>query len=104
MEWRAQDDLAPIAAIRHAVDRDVCWVDTAAIYGFCYSEEIVRKAPAEIPTNRRPFVFTKCGLVWDENNHAAPRRQIDAPSSLRHEVEASQKRLDVERIDLYPMH
>lgn len=104
MGWGAQDDRASIAAIRHAIDRGVNWVDTAAIYGLGHSEEIVRKALSEIPADRRPFVFTKCGLVWDEKNRMAPPRQVGAPSSLRREVEASLRRLGLERIDLYQMH
>lgn len=104
MGWGAQDDRASITAIRHAIDRGVNWVDTAAIYGLGHSEEVVRKALSEVPADRRPFVFTKCGLVWDEKNRTAPPRQVGAPSSLRREVEASLKRLGVQCIDLYQMH
>jgi len=42
--------------------------------------------------------------VWDERNRAAPPRRSGDPLSLRREVEASLRRLDVERIDLYQMH
>ena len=104
MGWGTQDDLASINAICHAIDRGINWIDTAAIYGLGHSEEVVRQALWEMPADRRPFVFTKCGLVWDENNRAAPPRQIGAPSSLRCEVEASLKRLGLERIDFYQMH
>jgi aryl-alcohol dehydrogenase-like predicted oxidoreductase len=102
--WGAQDDQASIAAIRHAVARGINWIDTAAIYGLGHSEEIVRHALAEIPAAERPYVFTKCGLVWDENNRQAPPRQVGQPASIRREVDASLKRLGVERIDLYQMH
>jgi aryl-alcohol dehydrogenase-like predicted oxidoreductase len=102
--WGAQDDRESIAAIRHAVERGVNWIDTAAIYGLGHSEEVVRRALAGIPEAERPYVFTKCGLVWDENNRMAPPRQVGAPASIRREVEASLKRLGLERIDLYQMH
>lgn len=102
--WGSQDDRQSIAAIRHAVARGVNWVDTAAVYGLGHSEEVVRAALADIPANERPYVFTKCGLVWDEANHAAPPREVGAPDSIRREVEASLRRLGVERIDLYQMH
>jgi aryl-alcohol dehydrogenase-like predicted oxidoreductase len=102
--WGAQDDRDSVAAIRHAIDRGINWIDTAAIYGLGHSEEIVRKALAEIPTGQRPYVFTKCGLVWDEANRHASPQQVGAPESIRREVEASLKRLGVERIDLYQMH
>ena len=57
-----------------------------------------------IPSNRRPYVFTKGGLRWDESDRRATPQQIGAPDSLRHEVEDSLRRLGVERIDLYQMH
>ncbi|NYZ14110.1 aldo/keto reductase [Azospirillum sp. RWY-5-1] len=102
--WGAQDDRDSIAAIRHAVERGVNWIDTAAIYGLGRSEEVVRRALAEIPSGGRPYVFTKCGLVWDEADRKAMPRRIGRPDSIRREVEASLKRLGVDRIDLYQMH
>lgn len=102
--WGNQDDSASIAAIRHAVARGINWIDTAAVYGLGHSEEIVRQALAGMPAAERPYVFTKCGLVWDDANRMAAPRQVGAPASIRREVEASLKRLGVERIDLYQMH
>jgi aryl-alcohol dehydrogenase-like predicted oxidoreductase len=104
MGWGAQDDRESVVAIRHAVDRGINWIDTAAIYGLGHSEEVVAKALAEIPVADRPYVFTKCGLIWDENDRQAAPQQIGAPASIRREVEGSLKRLGVERIDLYQMH
>lgn len=102
--WGAQDDRDSIAAIHHAIERGINWIDTAAVYGLGHSEEVVRAALAEIPVGERPYVFTKCGLAWDENDRKAPPRQVGAPASIRREVEASLRRLGVERIDLYQMH
>src|SRR3989442_13248956 len=102
--WGNQDDADSIAAIRHAVERGVNWIDTAAVYGLGHSEEIVARALRDIPADDRPYVFTKAGLVWDERDRAAPPRRVGDPLSLRREVEASLRRLDVERIDLYQMH
>jgi aryl-alcohol dehydrogenase-like predicted oxidoreductase len=102
--WGAQDDAASVAAIRHALDRGINWIDTAAVYGLGHSEEIVHRALAEIPADRRPYVFTKCGLVWDEANRTAMPKRIGAAASLKREVENSLRRLGVERIDLYQMH
>jgi len=102
--WGAQDDKQSIAAIRYAVERGVNWIDTAAIYGLGHSEEVVRAALKDIPAQRRPYVFSKCGLIWDENNRAAMPKQVGAPASIRREVEQSLRRLGVERIDLYQMH
>lgn len=102
--WGTQDDAASIAAIRHAIERGINWIDTAAVYGLGHSEEIVARALRDIPPTDRPYIFTKAGLVWDEHDRAAPPRRIGDPASIRREVEASLTRLGVERIDLYQMH
>ena len=102
--WGNQDDTDSIAAIRHAIERGINWIDTAAVYGLGHSEEIVARALRDIPADDRPYVFTKAGLVWDERDRAAPPRRVGDPLSLRHEVEGPLRRLDVERSDLYQMH
>jgi len=102
--WGDQDDSKSIAAIRHAVERGINWIDTAAIYGLGHSEEVVRAALKDMPHSERPLIFTKCGLRWDENNHMAPPQNVGKPESIRAECEASLKRLGVDRIDLYQMH
>lgn len=103
-EWGAQDDAASIRAIRHAIERGINWIDTAPIYGLGHSEELVRRALKEMPAAERPYVFTKCSLVWDEANREAPPRRLGSPESLRRELDDSLRRLGVERIDLYQMH
>lgn len=102
--WGSQDDAASVAAIRHAIELGINWIDTAAVYGLGHSEEIVAQALRGIPADRRPYVFTKCGLVWDEANPTATPRRVGEARSLRREVENSLRRLQVERIDLYQMH
>ena len=102
--WGNQDDSASIAAIRHAVESGVNWIDTAAVYGLGHSEEVVAAALADLPEADRPYVFTKGGLVWDPAHRSVAPRRVGAPASLRAEVEASLRRLRVERIDLYQMH
>ncbi|NED99034.1 aldo/keto reductase [Phytoactinopolyspora halotolerans] len=102
--WGEQDDAESIAAIRHAVESGVNWIDTAAIYGLGHSEEVVGQALRDIGEADRPYVFTKGGLVWDESDRSAPARRVGDPASLRRGVENSLRRLGVERIDLYQMH
>src|ERR1700716_2210682 len=102
--WGPQDDASSIAAIRHAVDRGGDWIDTAAIYGLGHSEEVVGRAVREIPAAERPYVFTKGGMIPDRARpYEEPQRNLQ-PASIRREVEASLKRLGVERIDLYQFH
>ena len=102
--WGGQDDTESIAAIRHAVESGVNWIDTAAVYGLGHSEEVVARALADFPEADRPYVFTKCGLVWDESDPTAEPQRAASPASVRHEVEASLKRLNTERIDLDQVH
>ena len=102
--WGSQDDEQSVAAIRHAVESGVNWIDTAAVYGLGHSEEVVARALDGIAAPDRPFVFTKAGVTWDPADRSAPtRHQIDA-ASIRREVEDSLRRLRTERIDLYQVH
>ena len=71
--WGPQDDAASIASIRYALERGVNWIDTAAVYGLGHSEEVVGERFDGIASWDRPYVFTKCGMVWDERDPAPPR-------------------------------
>lgn len=102
--WGAQDDDASLEAMRHAVELGINWIDTAAVYGLGHSEEVVGRLLRELNPSERPFVFTKCGLIWDEQDPMSPPRRNLKPDSIRRECEASLRRLGVERIDLYQFH
>ena len=97
--WGSQDDRDSIAAIREALDAGVNWIDTAAVYGLGHSEEVVARALAGVP--HRPYVFTKCSMVWDEHRKIGHSLKAD---SIRRECEASLRRLRVDAIDLYQIH
>jgi len=96
--WGPQEDEESIATIKRALDLGINWIDTAAVYGLGHSEEIVGKA---IKGREKPYIFTKCSLVWDEKGEI--RNNLKA-GSIRREVEASLKRLDIDVIDLYQIH
>src|SRR5689334_22576347 len=102
--WGPQDDADSLATMRHALELGINWIDTAAVYGLGHSEAVVGRLLRELPARERPLVFTKCGLVWDETNPMTPARRVLEPQSIRHELEASLRRLGVERIDLYQFH
>jgi aryl-alcohol dehydrogenase-like predicted oxidoreductase len=102
--WGPQDDRASIEAIQHAVRRGINWVDTAAVYGYGHSEEIVGQALRELPAAERPLVFTKGGMRWDPDDPMREPRRSLHPASIRFEAEVSLRRLGVERIDLYQFH
>lgn len=59
--WGESDESASVAAIHHAVDLGINWIDTAAVYGLGRSEEVVGRALRTIPASLRPLVFTKGG-------------------------------------------
>jgi aryl-alcohol dehydrogenase-like predicted oxidoreductase len=97
--WGNQDDSDSIAAIHEALDAGVNWIDTAAVYGLGHSEEVVARALHGL--GGRPYVFTKCSMVWDGQGEIG--HSLDA-DSIRRECEASLRRLRVEAIDLYQIH
>jgi len=99
--WGPQDDADSVAAIHRAVDCGINWIDTAAIYGLGRSERVVARALTSVGSSRRPYVFTKCSLVWDEQRTIS--HSLTA-ASLRKEVDDSLRRLETDVIDLYQIH
>jgi aryl-alcohol dehydrogenase-like predicted oxidoreductase len=98
--WGEQDDTQSVAAIHRALELGVNWIDTAAVYGMGHSEEVVGSALRSW-TGSRPYVFTKCGLRWDEQGYV--HRDLNA-KSIREECEDSLRRLGIDVIDLYQIH
>lgn len=101
--WGPQDDSESIAAIRRAVERGVNWIDTAWVYGYGHSEEVVREALSAFSDTDRPFVFTKCGPVEPETRTEDTLATGD-PKVLREQVVASLRRLGTDSVDLMQMH
>jgi aryl-alcohol dehydrogenase-like predicted oxidoreductase len=97
--WGSQDDRDSIAAINRALDLGVNWIDTAAVYGLGHSEEVVGWALKQ--RAERPYIFTKCSMVWDQEGTISHSLKRD---SIRREVEESLFRLQVDAIDLYQIH
>jgi aryl-alcohol dehydrogenase-like predicted oxidoreductase len=102
--WGPADDSDSIDAIRHAVDCEVNWIDTAAVYGLGHAEEVVGRAIEPYEPGEDVLVFTKCGRRWPEQSEDAQPYYDLRPDSIREECEASLRRLGVERIDLYQFH
>jgi aryl-alcohol dehydrogenase-like predicted oxidoreductase len=100
--WGPQDDRDSIAAIHHAVEQGVNWIDTAPAYGLGRAEEVVGQAVRQLPEQDRPLVFTKCGLVWQPGGRTVSNSLH--PDSIRQECEDSLRRLGVEVIDLLQAH
>ena len=100
--WGPQDDAESDAAIRHAIDLGINWIDTAAAYGVGHSEEVIGQTLRQLPADKRPLVFTKGGVIRDKDGNNPQR--LGERASLRAELEASLRRLGVETIDLYQIH
>jgi aryl-alcohol dehydrogenase-like predicted oxidoreductase len=99
--WGPQDDGESIAAIHHALDCGIGWIDTAAAYGLGHSEEVVGRAIRGLA--EPPLVFTKCGQEWWEAPNRPPVPDL-RPEVIRRACDASLRRLGVERLDLFQFH
>jgi aryl-alcohol dehydrogenase-like predicted oxidoreductase len=99
--WGGTDDAQSIATIRSAVERGVTLIDTAPMYGFGHSEEIVGKTLAEGSLRDKVQIATKVGLVWKDGG---VRYRDSSPARIRKEIEDSLRRLQTDVIDLYQVH
>lgn len=115
--WGGSDETDAVNAIRTAIEKGINLIDTAPIYGFGRSEEIVGKAIAD--RRDKVVLATKVGLIWhkekgelafasDEKHPGAEGkfkiyRCLD-PEEIRYEVEQSLKRLKTDYIDLLQTH
>jgi aryl-alcohol dehydrogenase-like predicted oxidoreductase len=97
--WGPQDDDESIAAIHHALEQGINWIDTAAAYGFGHSEQVVGRALAGVA--KRPYVFTKCSLLEGPDRRVVHSLKRD---SILREAGDSLRRLGVDAIDLYQIH
>jgi aryl-alcohol dehydrogenase-like predicted oxidoreductase len=95
--WGTQDDKESITAIQRALELGVNWIDTAPVYGLGHSEEVVGKAIK----GKKVIIATKCSQVWDAQRNITSSLRAE---SIKRECEASLKRLNIERIDLYQIH
>jgi aryl-alcohol dehydrogenase-like predicted oxidoreductase len=98
--WGGSDEAESIATIRRAVERGITLIDTAPVYGFGRSEEIVGKALAESGLRGEAQIATKAGLNWANGKVFRDAR----PARIRREVEDSLRRLRTDAIDLYQLH
>ena len=98
--WGGTDEAESVSTIRTALDHGINIIDTAPVYGFGRSEEIVGKAIAEGHLRSRVVIATKTGLEWEG------RRVFRNASRARilQEVEDSLRRLRTDYIDIYQVH
>lgn len=97
--WSEYDETTAVASVHRAIDVGIDFFDVAPVYGLGHAEEVLGRALA----GRRDdvLVASKFGLVWDDAGNV---RNDGTADSVRAEVDASLRRLDTDRIDLYQMH
>jgi aryl-alcohol dehydrogenase-like predicted oxidoreductase len=98
--WGGTDDADSIRTIHAALDQGVTLIDTAPVYGFGRSEEIVGKALAQGGRRKNAVIATKVGLDWEDHQ---PFRNAGKARIVK-EVEDSLRRLQTDAIDLYQVH
>src|ERR1700716_4051014 len=98
--WGGTDEAESISTIRGALEHGINIVDTAPVYGFGHSEEIVGKAIAEGHLRSRVVIATKAGLEW-----AGGRVTRNASRArILQEIDDSLRRLRTDYIDIYQVH
>ncbi len=97
--WGGSDEKDGIRTIHAALDSGINVIDTAPVYGFGRSEEIVGKA-LEGGRRANAIIATKVGLEWRDGEIF----RNSSPKRLRAELEDSLRRLQTDVIDLYQVH
>jgi aryl-alcohol dehydrogenase-like predicted oxidoreductase len=98
--WGGSDEAESIKTIHAALDRGINLIDTAPVYGFGRSEEIVGRALAQDGRRRQAVIATKVGLAWQDGK---PYRNASR-SRIAQEAEESLRRLQTDVIDIYQVH
>jgi aryl-alcohol dehydrogenase-like predicted oxidoreductase len=98
--WGGTDEAESIATIQAAFEHGINLVDTAPVYGFGRSEEIVGRAIAEGGLRSNVIIATKVGLQWEAGRVS---RNASRARIIR-EVEDSLRRLRTDYIDIYQVH
>ena len=99
--WSNEGDAVSARAIMKAYDLGVNFFDTAPVYGFGHSEELLGKTLK--PFRDKVVYATKCGLRWKKKSLGSITKNTTRRSILE-EIDQSLKRLDTDYIDLYQVH
>jgi aryl-alcohol dehydrogenase-like predicted oxidoreductase len=94
------DEAESVSTILAALDRGINVIDTAPVYGFGRSEEIVGKAIAEGSLRSKVIIATKVGLEWRDGEIL----RNSSRNRIMREIEDSLRRLRADHIDIYQIH
>jgi len=98
--WGGSSEEQALKTIQKALDEGLTLIDTAPVYGFGKSEEIVGKALKKYGKREKVIIATKVGLRWKNSKVYRDLRK----ESILNEVDDSLRRLQVDYIDLYQVH
>lgn len=98
--WGGTDERESIQTIHKALDNGINMIDTAPVYGFGQSEEIVGKALKEYGKREKIILATKVGLGWKDGQLF----RDSSPQRILKEIDDSLKRLQTDYIDIYQIH
>ncbi|MGN0332071.1 MAG: aldo/keto reductase [Enterocloster sp.] len=108
--WGKNNDQMSVDTIHRAVELGINWIDTARVYGFGHSEEVVGKALKELPRDK-VIISTKCGIQWYDDGgelhfikegHSVYRDL--SPKAIRRDLERSLKTMGTDYVDVYYTH
>lgn len=98
--WGGSDDRLAVDTVIEALEKGVTTIDTAPVYGFGKSEELVGQALKEFGDREEIQIATKVGLEWDDGNiHRNSNRE-----RILKEIDDSLNRLQTDYIDIYQVH
>ncbi len=99
--WGGTDEKESIDTILKALDTGVNMIDTAPVYGFGKSEELVGKAIKQFGFRQNVILATKVGMEWNEKEEV---RRNSSRKRIEKEIDDSLKRLQTDYIDIYMVH
>jgi aryl-alcohol dehydrogenase-like predicted oxidoreductase len=113
--WGGAEEKDSLRAIRASYDLGITSIDTAPVYGFGKSEELVGQAMTGIPRDKYQ-ILTKFGMNWqthqgeyffdtfDRNDRPIKMYKYSGREKVKQECEDSLKRLKTDHVDLLQIH
>lgn len=99
--WGGSDDRLAVDTVIEALEKGVTTIDTAPVYGFGKSEELVGQAVQEFGNRDQIQIATKFGLQWDDDGNI---QRNSTRERILKEIDDSLQRLQTDYVDIYQVH